>query len=163
MDFRHTSRFPCTPRELFALLRSPRLLPVLSPQGLYVRVLDASDEELRPGSWMRIEARILGLPVRWITFVTDMAEPGFIGFRWVNSPMRNFYHDFRPRADGDGTEVLELFQFDLPFGGLGRRVGRRIVIPRLERLCLERDRRVREFLGKLERPAGRTIPGGRAA
>jgi ligand-binding SRPBCC domain-containing protein len=118
------------------------MLPDLLPPSYCVRVDGGADDALVPGARVRVRARVRGIPVHWLSFVMDMSEPAFIGFSWIRGPLRSFYHDFRLAPDGSGTLVREYFQIEMPFRSLGRWIGRRIVVPWLDRLCAERDRRL---------------------
>ena len=135
-------RVPARPEAVYEILRTPRMLPDLLPPGYCVRVEEDAPAPLAPGARVRMRARVRGIPVRWLSFVMDMADSTFIGFSWVRGPVRSFYHDFRLSPEDSGTLVREFFQIELPFRTVGRWIGRRIVVPWLERLCAERDRRL---------------------
>lgn len=159
-------RVPAPPEAVYDILRTPRMLPDLLPPGYCVRVEEGADTALAPGTRVRMRARVRGIPVRWLGFVMDMAEPTFIGFSWVRGPVRSFYHDFRLAPDGRGTVVREFFQIELPFRSMGRWIGRRIVVPWLDRLCLERDRRLIAMFrtdDPAAEPPGVELPGPQPA
>lgn len=70
-----------------------------------------------------------GLPVSHETLITAYERPYFFQDTMASGQFRHFHHDHRLEEVGGRTLLVDAVKFSLPFGPLGRLVGRWIVVP----------------------------------
>ena len=147
------SQVVSTPRgELFRFFEDPQNLGRMTPHRMGFRILGMDDLPFRPGFRLKYRIKVMGVPLRWVTTITEY-EPGK---RFVDEQTRGPYafwrheHTFED-ADG-GTLMRDRVQYELPFGILGSAVQRLVVARELDRIFDFRARTVEELF------AERTIP-----
>ena len=90
---------------------------------------------MRAGALIEYRLRLHGVPIRWLTVITDW-EPGV---RFVDTQVRGPYtlwhhtHEFEP-ASGGGTLMRDTVRYALPFGPLRALARRLFVVRDLERI-----------------------------
>ena len=110
---------PRAPEEVFAFFERPENLARLTPPELGFVILTPKPLAMRSGAVIDYTVRVLGVPVRWTTLITDYDPP----YRFVDLQLRGPYafwhhtHTFE-RAPG-GTLVTDEVRYALPFGWLG--------------------------------------------
>jgi ligand-binding SRPBCC domain-containing protein len=118
--------------RVFAFFESPRNLEEITPPWLRFEVVAATDQTVRRGTLIDYRLTWQRLPMRWRTRITEY-EPG-VSFadEMIRGPYRRWYHRhlFRP-VDG-GVEMVDIVDFELPFGRLGRWTHDHVVRPQLE-------------------------------
>ena len=140
-------------------------LEALTPDWLHLRIErvrgpdgEADPEVLAPGSVVRASIRPLGVGPRqrWTSHITARARHAGAGYfrdAMTDGPFRRWEHTHAFYADGEATVVRDRVVYDLPLGGLGRRLGPLAVVG-LEPMFRYRHRRTRELL---EGAAGRNL------
>lgn len=139
-SYRHVFRLPVERRELFGLFSDPRLLDLLTPPWFRLRPLGPLPRRLGAGSEISYRLRWRGLPLRWVSRITDWREPGYFAYEQQRGPYRYFRHEHLFDAVEGGTEVVDRVFFRAPGGPLADRW---IAGPDLRRIFAYREGRVR--------------------
>ncbi|MFD1587569.1 SRPBCC family protein [Halorientalis brevis] len=105
---------------------------------------------LEAGSRIQSSIRPLGIGPRqnWTSVIVDREEgDGAAMFRdeMEGGPFREWEHTHSFFADGDGTLVRDRIEYELPLGGLGRRLGPLATVGLGPMFCY-RHRRTKELL-----------------
>lgn len=105
--------------ETFAFFARPQNLSRITPPWLGFRIL--SPEPLVMAAGLRIDyrVRLLGVPVRWQSVISEYEPPR--SFRDVQTigPYRHWDHLHQFRSEHDGTLIEDLVTYEPPFGVLG--------------------------------------------
>ena len=84
------------------------------------RMVSGEALSMRRGLRIHYRIRPLGVPQRWTSEITEYDPP----YRFVDEQVRGPYrrwrhiHEFRPV--GDATEIVDVVEYEMPFGWLGR-------------------------------------------
>ena len=132
--------------ETFAFYQEPRNLGRITPRWLRFRMVCGEALKMRRG--VRIHYRIhpFGVPQRWTSEITEYEPP----FRFVDEQVVGPYkrwrhvHEFRPV--GGGTEIVDVVEYELPLGALGRLMHTLVVARQLRRIFNYRERVIGEML-----------------
>jgi ligand-binding SRPBCC domain-containing protein len=98
----------------FEFFADPWNLEAITPPWLGFRILEAPPV-LERGSLLRYRLRLFGLPVDWLTEITDWRPPhGFTDVQ-LEGPYRCWIHTHRLGAVEGGTEIHDDVRYRLPF------------------------------------------------
>lgn len=104
------------------------------------KILGMKPVEGRTGGLVQLGDRVLwrgwkfGLPVKHETLITAYDRPVFFQDTMARGWFRHFHHDHALEDIAGQTRLVDVIRFSLPFGALGRLVGRKIVAPHVRRL-----------------------------
>jgi ligand-binding SRPBCC domain-containing protein len=104
--------------EVFLFFSRPENLQVLTPAWLDFRMVEAP-EALAAGSLIRYRLRWHGVPIRWITEISQWNPPhGFVD-REVRGPYALWNHEHWFAEREGGTTMRDRVTYAMPFGWLG--------------------------------------------
>jgi ligand-binding SRPBCC domain-containing protein len=127
-------RLPLPVEEVFPFFADARNLEAITPPWLRFRVATPGAIQMRAGTLIEYRLRLHGLPVRWLTRISEWVP----GERFVDEQVRGPYalwhhtHLFEP--DGAGTIVRDRVRYRLPLGPLGAAAHILLVRRDLERI-----------------------------
>jgi ligand-binding SRPBCC domain-containing protein len=138
---------PGSLEDVFAFFSDPRNLEAITPPELRFAIVDAP-ETLERGSLIQYRLRISGVPVQWLTEITEWTPPRGFADRQLTGPYPFWEHAHRFRSVPGGTEVYDNVRYAVPGGPLAPLVQQLLVAPRLTRIFDYRTERLRELLGR---------------
>jgi ligand-binding SRPBCC domain-containing protein len=107
------------PDAVFAFFSDARNLEAITPPLLRFRVVTPAPIVMRRGTLIGYRLRVRGMPVRWLTEISEWEPP----HRFVDIQIRGPYalwqhtHTFEP--DGHGTLMRDVVRYRVGFGPLG--------------------------------------------
>ena len=129
----------------FAFFSDPANLEAITPAWLRFRILEAP-AELRRGSLLRYRLRLFGVPIAWLTEITDWRPPRTFTDTQLAGPYRLWVHTHRLNAVAGGTEIYDHVRYRLPGGPLAPLVHRALVHRWLNEIFDYRASRLAELL-----------------
>ena len=87
-----------------------------------------------------------GVPLRWLTEIEIWRPPYEFVDVQVKGPYKLWRHIHRFQESKDGTRIVDVVNYTLPFGPLGRWVHRLQVADDLDKIFDYREHRVRTLL-----------------
>lgn len=122
------------PHEVFSFFSDAHNLGVITPTFLRLDILTPPPIEMREGTRIEYALRLFGLPVRWRTRI-DAWRPdeGFVDVQ-ESGPYAYWRHTHRFEPVGTGTRIVDVVEYALPFGWLGRIVHALVVRRVLRRI-----------------------------
>ncbi len=121
---------------------SPRNLEKITPPSLGFNILSELPEKMYPGMMIRYRVSpLLGIPLTWVTEITQVDEPRFFVDEQRVGPYRMWHHEHHFRDLGDGRiEMLDRVTYQLPFGWLSEPVHALVVKPQLAAIFSHREK-----------------------
>ncbi len=120
--------------ECWSFFSDPRNLARITPPSLRFRVRSDLPHDVYAGLMIRYTVSpLLGIPMTWVTEITQVAEPSFFVDEQRVGPYRLWHHEHFFRAlDASQTEVRDLVHYAPPFGPLGAIINAFVIRPQLE-------------------------------
>lgn len=113
---------PADRAAVFAFFEDPNNLGKITPGGMGFKILKMDEPPMRPGFRIKYRIRVFGVPVTWVSKITEY-EPGT---RFVDDQVRGPYsfwrHEHTFEDHPEGTLMRDRVQYRLPFGILGASV-----------------------------------------
>lgn len=97
------------------------------------------------GDTIRWEGWQLGFPNFHVSLISTFDPPHFFQDRMIEGRFRMFQHDHRFEQMPQGVLLRDEVRFTMPFGPLGRLVGRLVLVPHIRRLMSRRFRLLRRI------------------
>lgn len=121
-DYRLESRLwlPRPVDEIWPFFADPANLEQITPPFLSFRIEDPQSIEMGAGALIDYHLKVHGLPLRWRTEIVEWNPPhGFVDLQ-LRGPYRRWHHRHTFVAKGSGTDCIDVVDYRLPFGPLGR-------------------------------------------
>lgn len=136
---------PAPRGEVFAFFSDPKNLARITPGTLGFEIVEAPARTLRASDTIRYRIRLLGIPVPWVSRITEWQE----GQRFVDEqergPYRRWRHEHILKDADTGTAMTDRVEYELPFGFLGRLAGGWWVRRNLKQIFDYRARAIEEI------------------
>jgi ligand-binding SRPBCC domain-containing protein len=137
-----TQRLPRPIGEVFDFFSDPQNLAAITPPWLRFRIVSAPAKVER-GALIGYRLRLKGVPVRWLTEITEWQPPRSFTDVQLTGPYRLWEHTHRLAPFGGETEMYDQVLYAVPGGPLVDRV---VVRPLLDQIFDYRAERVRELV-----------------
>lgn len=126
----------------------PRNLATITPPSLDFRITCDPPACMYPGLLLSYTVRpLLGLPVTWVTEITQVEKP----YRFIDEqrhgPYRIWHHEhtFKVAADGVGTDVRDVVQYGFAVAVIDELLEPLLIAPRLKEIFDFRANKVAEL------------------
>lgn len=130
----------------FTFFSRPENLEKITPPWLGFHIVSA-DDQLHTSSLIEYKLRVRGLPMRWVSEITEWNPPyGFVDTQ-LRGPYALWRHEHSFAADNGGTRIRDRVRYALPFGVVGQLVHLLAVRRDVEGIFAFRQRRLNELLG----------------
>ena len=125
----------------FSFFSRPQNLEEITPPWLGFHIVKA-DDPLHTGSLIEYKLRVRGLPMRWVSEITDWNPPhGFVDLQ-LKGPYSLWHHEHSFAAENGGTRIRDHVRYALPFGVLGELMHGLIVRRDVESIFAFRQKRL---------------------
>ncbi len=107
--------------ELWSFFSNPENLALITPPWLGFKIISGAGGEIHEGMIIKYSVSpLLGIPLTWVTEITEVEEPG----RFVDEQRRGPYslwrHEHIFKEEDGVTVVKDIVNYALPLGPLGR-------------------------------------------
>jgi ligand-binding SRPBCC domain-containing protein len=142
-----TQILPASLETCWSFFSDPRNLAQITPPELGFEFISALPPRVYPGLMIEYRVRpLLGIPLNWLTEITQVCEPYFFVDEQRIGPYRIWHHEHRFSDAGNGTVAMhDKVTYVLPFGPLGEIVHPLLVKPQLRRIFEFRNEAVRKI------------------
>lgn len=121
--------------EAWAFFSNPSNVGRITPPWMRFEITSPLPERVYAGQIVTYRVRpMLGIPVNWVTEITQVREPHFFVDEQRFGPYRFWHHEHHLREVDGGVEMEDLVTYSLPYGWLGALVHRLVVARRLEEI-----------------------------
>ncbi len=115
------------------------------PPSLNLQIIHRTSRHLTQGSSIHFQARILGIPVEWKSYVHSFSPKRHIAYMWQRSFLRSWEHDYYFEALAPNqTRITECVLYHLPMGFLGKWINRLFFRPWIHRIFTHRTKALQE-------------------
>jgi hypothetical protein len=146
---RREQRLPGAPAAVFGFFSDARNLEAITPPLLRFRVL-TPEPAMGAGALIRYGLRIHGVPLSWLTQITEWEPPYRFVDEQLDGPYALWRHTHSFEAAGEETIMRDVVRYRIGFGPLGTLAHALVVRRDLDRIFDYRAERVPELLGAAE-------------
>ena len=142
--FRREQFIPAPRERVFEFFSDPRNLEALTPPFLRFRILEPVPEKLARGTLIRYRLSLYGIPIHWVTEITDWRAPQAFTDVQLSGPYAFWEHTHTLAAEGEGTRMTDQVRYR-PTRFLGGLINAVFVRRNVERIFDYRAARIREL------------------
>lgn len=147
-EFRAEQRLPVSIREAWDFLSDPHNLARITPPEMAFTVTSEVPRRMHPGLIIMYKVRpLFGVPVTWVTEITQMVEPHLFVDEQRFGPYRFWHHQHHLREIEGGVEMTDIVHYLLPSVPGGRLVQRWLVGPQLQTIFDHRRQVLERLFG----------------
>lgn len=119
-QIRRTQTIKLNLNEAWDFFRSPDNLKSLTPDYLNFEIISAG-KIMYPGMIIIYKVRpLFDIPLTWVTEITHVEEKKFFVDEQRVGPYRLWHHEHHFIERSEGTEIIDIVTYKLPFGVIGR-------------------------------------------
>lgn len=137
-------------QEAWSFFSNPNNLKVITPPSLNMLITSAVQEEMYAGMIITYKVHpIMGIPLPWITEITQVVENKFFVDEQRFGPYRMWHHQHLFKEIPGGVEAQDIVDYIMPFGPIGSIIHSLFVAKQLENIFEYRTKILAEKFGLL--------------
>ena len=138
---------PISKERAWAFFSDPRNLQRITPPYMGFDILtDPLPDKVYPGMVIIYRVRPLwGIPMKWVTEITQVMEPDFFIDNQKSGPYAYWHHQHFINETDTGTEIMDIINFKVPFGIVGRILEKAIVKRKVQEIFEYRKKKLEEL------------------
>jgi ligand-binding SRPBCC domain-containing protein len=109
---------PVTAGRVFDFFSEAANLEQITPKWLRFQILEAP-ARMTEGARIRYRLKWHGIPVRWLTEIVEWNPPHGFADLQLEGPYALWLHTHRFEPSRDGTNIVDVVRYALPFGIIG--------------------------------------------
>jgi uncharacterized protein (TIGR01777 family) len=130
----------------FSFFKEARNLEKITPKFLNFKILNQSTPEIQEGTKINYRLSLHGLPVSWISKITDWKPNQKFSDIQVKGPYSHWYHTHEFEEKNGGTLIKDHVLYKVPFGIPGDLVAGKWVRKDLEKVFTHRHKTIDTLL-----------------
>jgi len=131
---------------VFAFFSRAENLQQITPPWMQFRILTPPPIDMKQGATIAYALRVRGIPVRWLTEITYWNPPFEFIDDQAKGPYKFWRHTHRFSEVAGGTLIVDMVEYALPLGVIGRLVHRLQVAQDIAKIFDYRAKRVQALL-----------------
>ncbi len=132
--------------EVFAFFADAGNLEAITPAFLNFQIVTARPIDMRPGTLIDYRLRLFGIGFSWRTLIESYDPPHRFTDVQLQGPYRRWHHTHTFVSTTEGTQMLDLVEYELPLGYFGRLANLLFVGQMLNRIFDYRAQKIAELL-----------------
>jgi len=141
---------PITIEECWKFFSSPENLKIITPDYMGFNIIDIEETEMYSGQIIKYNVTpLLGIDIRWVTEISHVKKNKLFVDEQRFGPYKFWHHKHKFEIIDGGVKVIDILDYAVPFGFLGRFFHPFLVQPKLEEIFNYREMKLVEIFGKL--------------
>jgi len=135
-----TQNLPVKLDKAWAFFSSPKNLATITPDALNFKILSGADKKIFPGQI--IQYKVNPLPIftsTWVTEITYVQDQKYFVDEQRYGPYEFWHHKHFFKAIENGTQIIDVVDFKVSFGWLGRKLSNQLIKRELKKIFTYRN------------------------
>lgn len=126
---------PISQKEAWDFLSDPKNLKTITPDYMGFQILSGAAERMYAGQIIQyIVTPVFGIPTKWVTEITHVQEGSYFVDEQRFGPYDLWHHKHFINPIKNGVEMIDIVDYKIPFGFLGRIAHPLFVAPKLKEI-----------------------------
>jgi len=126
---------PISQKEAWDFLSDPKNLKTITPDYMGFEILSGAAERMYAGQIIQyIVTPVFGIPTKWVTEITHVQEGSYFVDEQRFGPYDLWHHKHFINPIKNGVEMIDIIDYKIPFGFLGRTAHPLLVAPKLKEI-----------------------------
>ena len=141
-------RLPISILEAWKFLSDPKNLKQITPNYMGFKIVKGAESSMYAGQIIEyVVTPLLGIPTTWVTEITHVKEPEYFVDEQRFGPYALWHHKHFIKPIKNGVEMVDLVDYKIPFGFLGRLAQPLVVYPKLKEIFEFRKEALTKLFG----------------
>lgn len=146
--FVRTQKIPINIKEAWNFLSDPNNLKTITPSYMGFHIIENENTEMYSGQIIKYTVSpILGIKINWVTEITHVKNLEYFVDEQRFGPYSFWHHKHFIKEIKGGVEMVDILDYALPFGILGRIFHPVIVKPKLNEIFNYRRKKLIKIFG----------------
>ena len=139
---------PISQSEAWDFLSDPKNLKRITPDYMGFKIVSGAAERMFAGQIIQyVVTPLLNIPTTWVTEITHVEEGNYFVDEQRFGPYDLWHHKHFIKPIEKGVEMIDIVDYKIPFGVLGRIAHPFIVAPKLKEIFEYRKKALIELFG----------------
>jgi len=139
---------PISQSEAWDFLSDPKNLKRITPDYMGFKIVSGAAERMFAGQIIQyVVTPLLNIPTTWVTEITHVEEGNYFVDEQRFGPYSLWHHKHFIKPIEKGVEMVDIVDYKIPFGVLGRIAHPLIVDPKLKEIFEYRKKALIELFG----------------
>ena len=126
---------PISQKEAWDFLSDPKNLKTITPDYMGFEILSGAAERMYAGQIIQyLVTPVFGIPTKWVTEITHVQEGSYFVDEQRFGPYDLWHHKHFINPIKNGVEMIDIIDYKIPFGFLGRIAHPLLVAPKLKEI-----------------------------
>jgi ligand-binding SRPBCC domain-containing protein len=134
--------------KVFEFFSNAANLDAITPAWLHFRIITRMPVEVHAGTLLEYTLRLKGIPIHWITEITEWDPPHRFVDRQLKGPYRKWIHTHTFEVKDGGTQVRDQVQYEIAAWIFEPLINRFFVRPDLVRIFQHRSAQLKKCFGE---------------
>lgn len=141
-------KLPISQSEAWDFLSDPKNLKRITPDYMGFKIVSGAAERMFSGQIIQyVVTPLLNIPTTWVTEITHVEEGNYFVDEQRFGPYDLWHHKHFIKPIEKGVEMIDIVDYKIPFGVLGRIAHPLIVAPKLKEIFEYRKKALIELFG----------------
>lgn len=143
---------PADMATVFSFFESPRNLEGITPPWLRFEVVHTTDETMRLGTEIEYRLTWQRLRLTWRSRISEYVPGVSFADEMIEGPYRSWYHRHLFRSVPEGIEMVDVVEYRLPLGPVGRLAHNMLIRSQLDGIFDFRRKAIEMRFGSVASP-----------
>lgn len=140
---------PISIDEAWEFFSSPSNLKVITPDYMGFEIIFGADSQMFAGQIIEYKVSpLLNIKTNWVTEISHVVEKNYFVDEQRFGPYKLWHHKHFFKMVEGGIEMIDIVDYKLPFGALGRFIHPFIVKPKLKEIFNYRRKKLIDLFGE---------------
>ena len=141
-------KLPISIEQAWQFFSDPKNLKRITPNYLGFKIVKGAETAMYAGQIIEyVVTPLFGIPSTWVTEITHVKEPEYFVDEQRFGPYALWHHKHFLKPIKGGVEMIDIVDYKIPFGILGRMAHPILVAPKLKEIFNYREKTLIELFG----------------
>ena len=141
-------KLPISATEAWKFLSNPKNLAEITPKYMNFKILSGAERSIYAGQIIQYKVTpVFGITLKWVTEITHVKENEYFVDEQRFGPYSLWHHKHFIKPIENGVEMIDIVDYKIPFGFLGRMIHPIVVGPKLKEIFEYRRTALIELFG----------------
>ena len=150
--FHRKQKLPISVEKAWEFLSNPTNLKTITPKYISFDILSGNEKPMYAGQIIQyIVTPVLGIPTKWVTEITQVKDKRYFVDEQRFGPYSLWHHKHFIKEVKGGVEMIDIIDYKIPLGFIGRIMNPILVKPKLEEIFRFRKEKLEKLFGILKK------------
>ena len=143
---------PISKSHAWDFLSNPKNLKRITPDYMGFKIINGTADKMYAGQIIQyMVTPVMGIPTKWVTEITHVDDGNYFVDEQRFGPYSLWHHKHFIKEVKGGVEMIDIIDYKIPLGFIGRIMNPILVKPKLEEIFRFRKEKLEKLFGILKK------------